>query len=200
MVNKKGVSYTVVALIVALAVGIVLLLFTSGFASILTKGADRNSCRDSVVIKAFNPIKTGELNCRTNYISISTLDQKEIMQTVAEEAYWCWWQFKEGEADFLELDKKEIWVKGGINSWCFICSDISFSDKVKEKYPQGINNFDAFLQETSLKPKYDGSYIDYLPKPDTELGNSLAIIPTTNQFRIAFRGVLASGIQKTKSG
>ena len=147
----------VVGLLIALATGVILILFTGGFSDILSKGADRNACRNSVVLKAFNPTKIGELNCRTNYVEINTLDQQEIMRKVAEEAYWCWWQFKEGEADFKSL--------GGFEGpvWCFLCSDIQFSDNVKEKYPDGIEGFDTFLQETTLKPKYNGNYADYLP-------------------------------------
>ncbi|MBI2110233.1 hypothetical protein HYT51_00430 [Candidatus Woesearchaeota archaeon] len=199
MANKQGISYSVVVgLLIALAIGVILILFTGGFSSLLSKGADRNACRNSVVLKVFNPTKIGELNCRTNYVEINTLDQQEIMQKVAEEAYWCWWQFKEGEADFIAEDVFAIKDK----SWCFLCSDIQFSDKVKQKYPQGIPGFDTYLKETSLRPKYDGSYVDYLPKPydtttpDPSDVSTFSIIPTRNQFRIAFMAVESTGIRK----
>ena len=168
-------------MIFALIVGGILLVFTKDFSHTVEKGGDRNACHTSVLLKAKNPLKAGELNCKTDSVLLDTFDQQKIMKTVAEEAYWCWWQFGEGQLDFIDMQA----IQGKGNIMCFLCADIQFSDKAKAKYPQGINGFSTYLKETSLQPKYDGSYADYLPLPsDTPLDT----ISTQSGFRIAFFG------------
>jgi len=188
LANKKALSYTVVVLLLlALVGGGILLWFSGRFADTVEKGGDRATCKNSVVLRAKNPLEIGEISCKTNYVTIDTLEQKKIMQTISEEAYWCWWQFAEGKADFLDPE----WVRA--DTWCFLCSTIEFSDKVKEKYPEGIRDFNIFLQETSLKPKYDGNYIDYLPV-SSQAEQSISTIPTQTPFNIAFFGVKKENI------
>jgi len=128
--------------------------------------------------------KIGEINCKTNTLVIEDTDPKVIMRTVAEEAYWCWWQFKEGQADFQSLGIDET-------PWCFICTNIDFSNRVKEKYPVGISGFDSFLKETSLKPKFNGAYADYVPYQYlSNSPNPFDLTPlttiNTQKFSIAF--------------
>jgi len=161
--NKKGMDMRIIvtAIIVIIAAGI-LLYGTKLLADIGKDSVDREACRDSVLLKARtkllgNPI-AGDIHCKTNTIEIDAKDSYESNSIIANEMYDCWYQFVEGDADFLD---DHDWGKG--DNWCFVCSRIEFSDETQKDVSQ-INGLFDFLRTEPLPFTGQKTYFEYIYK------------------------------------
>ncbi len=128
--SKKSFSM-VGTIIIALIVLFVLVFATQKLIAKQKSKSEVEACRFSVlarsklvVPKTEVPLVKSPLNCRTRLIEIK--DAKKINETIAEEMRKCWYQFGEGEVDFLP------WRKG---EFLFLCSKIVFSEEVSKEYP-----------------------------------------------------------------
>ncbi len=137
MLNKKGLHVeTTVVLILFLLVVVFLGVAQSNIFKTTTSAVDREACADSIIFKARSKLglisSPVDIKCNTNKIEIKTKNLDEIKKTIAEEFALCAKQFHIGQIDFLsELD-----FHPGKDVFCFICSNIEFSEEVKEKHPK----------------------------------------------------------------
>jgi hypothetical protein len=118
------------------------------------------SCSADVIQKAKFKIlgKSGvELrHCEMNTLKFeSKKDLEKAKEKIANKMYDCWKQFGRGEIDFLDdLDF------GTSETYCFICTQITFSKDLRNKK---ITGFAKYLDET-LIPLGNITYTEYFTK------------------------------------
>ena len=134
-------------------------------------------CHNSVVLKG-KSISGVSLDCRTNYVCISSLGgsceainptqtieidlskdaaKNETMKAIAEEMSDCWWQFGEGKVDYLSLGDKGIWDK----NTCAVCSIVKFDKKIQEEAEKiTYEEFYDYLEKTEKTSSQ--KYLKYL--------------------------------------
>ncbi|MAG47117.1 hypothetical protein CL617_00805 [archaeon] len=84
-------------------------------------------------------------------------DQNDLHKKIADNMYYCWRQYGEGEIDFYSnLDF------GSGNSYCRVCSDIYLDEDVKDQEID-IDEFEIFLSNEFTPNKKD-KYIDFFLK------------------------------------
>ena len=165
--NSRGELTTqqiVLLIILVTSFSIILFFF---FKLNLGEETQKTICRNSVILKGNSVIKSGNLDCRINYLCISggedceginptetvevdISNKEEIMESIANEMADCWWQFGEGKVDY---------VGSYIGTHCAVCSTIAFDESLKE-----ITITYKELFEFLEKNKKDGSqtYLEYL--------------------------------------
>jgi len=127
---RNLVTGIIILVIVGIFIFIILNIFQGSGDS-----ADREKCRTGVMMKAQSkflgtPIYE-ELNCQTEAHEVKSLEESEIYKFITYKMYDCWYQFGEGEKDFLsDIDF------GHGDNWCHICSRIDFSENVKSTFPR----------------------------------------------------------------
>ncbi len=167
---------TLIILIVSFAV-ILILLFRLNLGEI----TDKEICHNSVVMKAQSKLKSGALDCRTNYVCISggekcddfnpsiTVDinmnqeeekvKKDTMRAIANEMADCWWMFGEGKVDYIGLNVKGVTI-GKMN--CALCSIVDF-DKEIEKIVGDKVSYEEFYENYLKSFEKDGkNYLSYM--------------------------------------
>lgn len=157
--NKKGAEkyWLVVGLISLLIVAAILILIITNYGRTAGGAVDRESCKQSVLLKAQakilgQEIFQGDLNCNTNKINIDTIKLAEIQKSIADEMYFCWDQFARGEADFTNDVTRDA-------SICYICSKITFDQRVNDKFPAGISMRDYLTSE--FPPLHNMTYDEF---------------------------------------
>ena len=160
--NKKGELTTkqLVTLIILIASFIIILFLI--FRLNLGQTTDEEICRNSVVLKGQSQLVSGPLDCKTDYVTISTEKEEEVMKIIADEMASCWYMFGEGEVDY---------GKGllATNVRCAICSVIEFDEKTRGKFPQiSYSRFYNYLKDT--KKDESLTYLQYLYGVDSVSG------------------------------
>lgn len=152
--NKVGELTTkqLVTMIILIASFIIILFLI--FRLNLGQTTDEEICRNSVVLKGQSSLVSGPIDCKTNYVTISTEKKEEIMKALADKMASCWYMFGEGKIDYgqglLATDVQ-----------CAICSIIEFDEKVGEKVPQiSYSEFYNYLKDT--KKDESLTYLQYL--------------------------------------
>ena len=152
--NKKGELTTKqLVTIIILIVSFVIILFLI-FRLNLGETTNQEICRNSVVLRGQSALTTGPLDCKTNYLTISTENKQEIMKAIADEMASCWWQFGEGKIDY----------GGGFTSTSVhyaICSIISFDEKIQEKVPS-ISNAEFYDYLRKNNKTQSQTYLQYI--------------------------------------
>jgi len=110
--------------------------------------AERNACRESVLLRASTniPVKGSfiDLECKTFKNTIESSEVDVLKKLIAEQMYWCYWQYGAGKITLLE---KEIIETRGPQ--CFVCNVIEFKNhpskktppiKIKEEIVKHLNN------------------------------------------------------------
>lgn len=173
--NSKGELTTqqIVLLIILITSFVVILFFF--FRLNLGEETQKEICHNSVILKSKTSLG-GELDCRTNYLCISSdgskecdgisatetvpinsdekeAKKKEIMSALANEMSDCWWQFGEEKLDYA----------GGWditqNTACSVCSIVDFdSDILEEK----ITYRDFYEYLKTEKKSMSQTYLNYL--------------------------------------
>lgn len=164
-IKKRGELTTQqIVMLIILIVGFVIILFLL-FRLNLGRTTDKEICHNSVVLKGRTKI-AGPLNCKTNYLCISSgdkcegitptttvdVDSKEdIMKAIADEMSDCWWMFGEGEIDYKEVGKYH----------CAICSIVKFDQKIQTEFGEiSYTEFYNYLKD-NLKDETQ-TYLIYL--------------------------------------
>lgn len=161
--NRKGdIKYVVGILLII--IGFIAILPV--MIDIFTKGSDvssRSSCKESLILKSKTDLPVIgpdiDLSCMTNVYNIESSDLTSIQKTIAEELYYCWWQFGEGK---IELDK---WKIKGPGYTCFVCADIKFSEAMSKNFP-GTQTIDmasylnTYLIPGSKKTTYSSYFLE----------------------------------------
>jgi hypothetical protein len=135
MIKKGELTTTqIVTLIILLASFIVILIFL--FLLDFEGDTEREVCHNSVVLKGKSEGLVGDLDCKTQYVCISSggecegfaadekisvdaEDEDSVMNALAEEMANCWWMFGEGRVDY---GKSGALSKNS----CAVCSIVKF--------------------------------------------------------------------------
>ena len=116
---------TIVKAIPVIIMAGILLFVVAQYIEFGGKAVDRESCRDSVLLKERSKILgkplISDVKCKTHVVEIDSTEKEEIFEDISNEMYDCWKQFGEGKRDFL--DKHDF---GRGDNWCFVCSRIDF--------------------------------------------------------------------------
>ncbi|MCD4759979.1 hypothetical protein K8R33_03755 [archaeon] len=167
--DKKGMTmWTIVGLLIVLISGVVLLWVTGAFANLGSDSLDREACRNSVLLRAQTKILGNspfgmDFDCETNLVEIDSKDEDEIYETIAGEMYDCWYQFAEGEKDFMP--DWDLW-KG--DNWCFVCSRIDFSEDIKKEINNiPLSDFNDFLATERIPLGSKRTFYEYFYKVDS---------------------------------
>jgi len=142
MWDKKGLETLTNIILIILVAAILILFIANPFTKTISENQDRQQCYASVLMKSrtgfFGQESEAPLNCKTMDINSELTDEIEIKKGIADELYWCYRQFGSGKVDFageMALTK---------NVKCFICDEISFSEKT-QKDIERIEDFYLFL-------------------------------------------------------
>jgi hypothetical protein len=120
-----------------------------------------------------------DLNCKTNYIEVGTDESEMVKKAIADEIYWCWYQFAEGKADFISDWDWSFW---NVDASCFICSKIDISQKTAQLQRIPIGEFEQYLDNALTVPQ-SGTYSEYLTGKENghvDLGSTNPIILDSN--------------------
>ncbi len=165
--NKKGEMTTkqlVTIIILILSFSVILFLI---FRLDLGTTSNKEICRNSVLLSEKTDFKSSPLDCRTNYLCISSdgecegfsstsevkaTTKNETMKALAEEMADCWWMFGEGEIDYVSkfpglLDKNV----------CAVCSLVSF-----EGLDEEITHEEFYMYLSENKKSSSQTYSQYL--------------------------------------
>ncbi len=179
---KKAMQVTLKDLILIAIVAIVLIFFTRSLTTGLTGLSNKEVCRLSVLAKSEGKIVgfegTSSLDCYTNYIDVKdngiylsnnkikdsrlevnfkgmSQEQKDeqIKAYLANQLYDCWYQFGQGNIDFLS---NYDW--GSSDMRCFPCASVSFYDSFLDSFT--YEDWEVYLSEK--KTPSGTSYKQYL--------------------------------------
>ncbi|MEK6881808.1 MAG: hypothetical protein AABY22_19475 [Nanoarchaeota archaeon] len=145
---------TVVILILSFAV-ILFFIYQLGF----KEQSQREICRNSVELKAKDILGVGSLNCRTEYLCLTSgekctedlsakvvkVNDKEAVKQIADAIYDCWWQYGQGEKEFVSWGTNRI----GNPKECGICNQVYLNGIDFEK--QDILEYISSNKEITLK-------------------------------------------------
>jgi len=161
----KGVKKACKAQMREFIVAVIILLFSAAMIFIfiekarLSEVSGKQACRQSVELRS-EKIAKGlsaagitevPLNCKTEPIKISTTNDEEIKETIANAMQECWWMLGEGQLVFF-TDTDKV-------AHCLICSTIEFDEKVQKKIPTiEIGNY----LSTTIVPGKNITYLEYL--------------------------------------
>jgi len=93
-------------------------------------------------------------HCEMDFLKIENKkDLENAKEEIANKMYDCWKQFGKGKIDFLE-----DWDFGASNTYCFPCTQIMFSEELKDKK---ITDFTKYLDENII-PGENITYTQFL--------------------------------------
>lgn len=171
--KKRGELSALNKLILGVVVGFIL-IFASYFIlfPMLFAESDREACRISVEAKSRTKIFqdspiVSDIICKTQYVEVTDKaikkndkiiaalgknPEQKVKKTIADEMYDCWYQMGEGKLD--------PWGDWGVKqNHCIICSEITFSDKAKQKFGT-LKELNKFLCDTTI-PGSTKTYCTY---------------------------------------
>lgn len=183
--NKKGsmIQSTLIGIIIVLLSAAIIFFFLKALP--YKEQVDIEACHNSVVLRN-NALVRGEgglpeipLNCKTQEVEIKTTNEDSIKREIANQMYTCWWMLGEGKMKFLTdslskeygipIGEKGIPFTHNVKSSCVICSNIKFSDKLKEKNLQ--LDMASYMEQTKV-PSRNITYLQYFTEQDD------AVLPT----------------------
>ncbi|MEX0932665.1 MAG: hypothetical protein WDZ77_01015 [Candidatus Pacearchaeota archaeon] len=187
---KKGELTTqqIVLLIILITSFIVILFFF--FRLNLQEQTQKEICHNSVVLKSNSKIASGFLDCRTNYLCISSGSscesinptqtikisssgnekRNEVFEALAKEMSDCWWQFGEGKLDYAGGS-----TESSVNYALCSIVEFDFGENLQFSY----KDFYDYLQ--SEQKSESQTYLQYLYSI-----NSLDEIPSIEQVDFSF--------------
>jgi len=190
--NSRGELTTqqIVLLIILIASFSIILFFF--FKLNLGEETRKIICHNSVILKGKSIIKSGNLDCRTNYLCISggedceginpteTIEidlskdtaKNETLKAIANEMADCWWMFGEGKIDYLGIGED---VSG--TNVCAVCSIVKFDKKIQESI--GDISYEEFINLGLIKQKdSQETYLSYIYDVNTadDLYNKFDVI------------------------
>ncbi|MBS3149262.1 hypothetical protein J4455_01025 [Candidatus Woesearchaeota archaeon] len=132
--NRKGdIKFVVEILLIIIAFLAILPIFINEFFPKATDISSRSSCQESFILKANTDIPVVgpniDLACSTNVYNYESSDITSVQKLIAEELYYCWWQFGEGK---VELGK---WKINGPGYACFVCANVKFKESMLKSFP-----------------------------------------------------------------
>ncbi|MFH1592867.1 MAG: hypothetical protein ABIB47_05880 [Candidatus Woesearchaeota archaeon] len=188
--DKRGLAWKEFAgvLLAVVALVALVLLAIKWYESFGTGKYDPATCRTSVelhystklpYIGKESPFK---LKCETKRETSETLVKRQVLEEIARDMYACWWQFGEGEIDFLsDID----WF--GSDLYCRICSIRRYSSNGFEgEIP--LDDLQDFLDNEKI-PTGKVTYSEFFTKVEKsrlDLGDGNIRIDTQNNFYVLF--------------
>jgi len=167
--KKAELTTQQIVILIVLITSFAIVLFLL-FRLNLGETSNKEICHNSVVLKGQSALKSGALDCKTNYVCISAggectditadsvvevdLNKDEILETIAEEMVDCWWMFGEGKVDYLDK-----FAYSGYH--CAMCSIIKFDDKIQEKFEE-ITYQELYDFLNKNKKSNTQTYLNYL--------------------------------------
>ena len=171
--EEKGelTSKQLITIIILVVSFVIILLFY--FSLNLNSEVNKESCRNSVVLRGTPLGGATKLNCKTQDICLSAggncnsagsdtinLDAKTERQPfdeVSNTMYDCWWQMGGGKVNYAPKGLLE-------HSYCSICNTIHADDKLKANSDLNkinMKDYYTYLQEKKISNS-DESYLHYL--------------------------------------
>lgn len=165
--NKKGIGWeTIGKWVFALLVIAILWVLFIDLGDFLYGTGNKAACKNWVYRNSVTALKefVGDKEnspCVTTEEIIKTTNQNEIYEQVARNMYECWDQYGQGETDFYsDID----W--GPRNLYCRVCSEIKFSDDVKQKIKEiDVDEFEIYLNDHN-PPNSKMTYADFFIKAE----------------------------------
>ena len=171
LLNKKGDFNAVTGIIMALLIIIVLALVWSAFSKTLSKGYDKEGCRQSVLQNSFRITVGGteliqpfkEINCPTVSEKVNKVDNDRVFRVLANHLYDCWDKFGQGRIKFLDPKTKD---------YCMICSRVEFEGEARGREIPGFLEFLATKKIADEKGlQYSNlTYMEFLTPYQTKEG------------------------------
>jgi hypothetical protein len=172
--GRKGelTSQQIVTLVILITGFIIILFFF--YALNLKSGVDKESCRNSVILRGTTVGESVQLRCKTQDVCLSMggkctgagkdvvtigIENKEgLKEELSNLMYDCWYQMGEGKVDYLPAGF------GSERNYCAICNRIYTDDNLK-KNPEiatlSVKEFYTYLAERRA-PGKDVSMLYYL--------------------------------------
>jgi len=155
---------TIVKAIPVIIMAGILLFVVAQYIEFGGKAVDRESCRDSVLLKERSKILgkplISDVKCKTHVVEIDSTEKEEIFEDISNEMYDCWKQFGEGKRDFL--DKHDF---GRGDNWCFVCSRIDFDEETQNEFGsvtnENLNDFLDYLRDEPIPFEEDLNFFEY---------------------------------------
>ncbi|MEM4703139.1 MAG: hypothetical protein QXP53_01505 [Candidatus Pacearchaeota archaeon] len=162
--NKRGVTIqsTIIVLII-LIIGAAVLFFILKIIPYKST-AEKEACHQSVLLrgKSIMGLEPGQalvpLNCKTQHIEISSMNEETIKREIANAMYDCWWMLGEGKLQFWTENAWKEMGLGKVRSSCVICSTIKFDESVKRKALQ--LDMASYLEKTKITDS-NITYLEY---------------------------------------
>jgi len=159
--SKRGltVQSALIGIIITVLAAAIIFLFLKSLP--YKEMTEKEACRQSVELRNKWFLK-GELfgievplNCKTQYITISSTNEEYIKKEIANAIYDCWWMLGEGEKNFFMRDPTP-----DNPAFCVICAVIEFDEHVQKKLPE-VKGLNAYLFDTKI-PQKNITYWEYL--------------------------------------
>ena len=175
-----------------------ILLAVAAIAKTGRDSADREGCRDEVLVRSQLKIAGHTLlnsldNCKMDQVDVkrndigdrNSIDKYKVHKLVADEMYDCWYQFERGEKDFLS--DVDAW-KG--DNWCFVCTRFDFDKDSKKDLPEiNVDEFNSFLanEPIPLNNKDQTFYNYFFENSDgVSLRDTFSTIETKDPVYVVF--------------
>ncbi|MFH1840475.1 MAG: hypothetical protein ABH849_04985 [Nanoarchaeota archaeon] len=186
-----------VIVIGVILIGVILIIFSTTFLRETGKYGLRESCLQSVKIAGLSKTLRGgkgvteNFNCGTYYYNYDTETKDIMLSNIADEMFWCYWQFGRGEVDFLTDYKLNSQSK------CYVCSQFTFSDQTRVNYPGGITTYELFTYLNNHEIPLGGDmYSEYLiGEKDARFNTDPAdktYLPLSEEYWVVFNVVKKS--------
>lgn len=160
-------------ILILAAAAIIFLIFWTFIKPALQDAIEKTSCKDSVKLNAMTLVKFGgeeinpfsqyDLNCPTDYIIVKEGDSQDKAKEKVAKALWnCGDNFYWGELNIFEKKSE---------TFCVVCSEITFESGFGEKNNKTITNFWDYLKTHKPGgPTSKKSYAEYLTPKASEYG------------------------------
>lgn len=167
--SKRAETYAVGVLMTAIVIIIFALIFMFSEKQMKDDATDilkKRICKESVWQNGQNRIimqgsdltdrfgNKRELKCSTDYIEVTTDDNKKIKKQIADAMYHCYDQYHQGTLPIFDVEDNNI---------CVICSVLDIKEKTT------LHDFATFLKEENTpNPTEEEKYFDFFYKTHGE--------------------------------
>ena len=172
IMDKKGELTTqqIIMITIIIVSFLVLLFFLFRLNPVET--SSKQICYNSVVLADKGEGLIGNLDCRTNYLTITDTDRNEVLKVLADEMADCWWMFGEGKLDYGEIQSPTIKYA--------LCSTVEFDEKT-QKTTSEISYSELYEYMRTHQSSHDNSksYLSYIYGI-----NNVTLLKVQSQFTI----------------
>lgn len=185
MKQKRGsaIPWTIGGIVFLILVLLMVLYFQGLLIPAGANQAKTQACAASIATRSIALAKQldSPLNCETEDLEISDIDQQKIKKEIADEMIRCWDMLGKGE---FNIFKRESFSS---KTHCMICTRITFKEGVQKKNP-AIYDFTKYLIEEKAPEKSGITYWNYI-NPGAQISSMKQdpnVIYTNKEYMIIY--------------